>query len=161
MLKFALAGVGLLAVAGYALGSGRWVQISQAWYASLAKPWWQPPEWVFGTVWSYCFLMLAVVVAVVGWQGPTVIGVGPAVVWIGLFVTTAGLGVIWSWAFYGRHALLVAALALSCSAVLTVGLLALGSGLSGWIGIAMLPYQAWLLVATSLSWGYVALNRAG
>ena len=161
MLKFALAGAGLAAVAAYALGSGHWLQVSQGWYAALAKPAWQPPGWVFGAVWSYSFLMLAVVAVAVAWRGPEVIGDGLAIIWTSLLVITAGLGVLWSWAFSGLHALLPAAVALTASATLTVGMLVIAGAMSGWLVIALLPYQAWLIVATSLSWGYVMLNRAG
>jgi benzodiazapine receptor len=29
------------------------------WYADLAKPAWTPPDWVFGPVWTWLYLMMA------------------------------------------------------------------------------------------------------
>ena len=30
------------------------------WYAGIAKPTWNPPNWIFGPVWSCLYLMMAV-----------------------------------------------------------------------------------------------------
>ena len=45
----------------YAVGSGVWVSANPGWYASLEKPSWQPPDIVFGLIWPYNFIALAVV----------------------------------------------------------------------------------------------------
>jgi hypothetical protein len=52
-----------------------------------------------------------------------------------------------------------AAVALTACALLTLVPLALAFAERPWLGWVLLPYQAWLVVAASLSWGYVALSR--
>jgi tryptophan-rich sensory protein len=42
----------------YAVGAGWWVSVEPGWYRSLVRPWWQPPDAVFGIVWPYNFAAL-------------------------------------------------------------------------------------------------------
>ena len=51
-----------------------------------------------------------------------------------------------------------AAIALSAAAVLTVPIVVIAF-LTGWLwGTLLLPYQIWVALAASLSWGYLHLN---
>lgn len=155
MLKIVLAVCGVVTVLGYAAGSGLWVQTSQGWYQELTKPGWQPPPAVFGIVWSYAFTMLAIVAAAIALKAPTRV----AVTWIVILAVTAALGVLWSFLFYGPHMFIASAIALTLCMLLTVALLVIATGVSLWLVVALMPYQLWLVVATSLSWGYVVLNQ--
>lgn len=145
-------------VIGYAVLSGVWVSSSPGWYQSLEQPSWQPPPWVFGLIWPYNFLALIVVGIAMATGAP----VARAWAYLGLLVLTAGLAVGWAYLFYVPHALTIAAVVLSAAAVLTLPLTALAfMGLSvigrGWLGLLLIPYQVWLILAASLSWAY-ALN---
>ena len=59
---FALAGF-LLLVMGGGMAIG-YVTRPEAWYAGLAKPSFNPPNWVFAPAWS----MLYVLIAIAGWR---------------------------------------------------------------------------------------------
>ena len=52
----------------------------------------------------------------------------------------------------------IAAVALSAAALLTVPIVVIGFLTAPLWGIALLPYQVWLILAASLSWGYVRLH---
>ncbi|MFM7491591.1 MAG: tryptophan-rich sensory protein, partial [Actinomycetota bacterium] len=58
--KFVAAALGIILVLIYAFGSGIWVSNAPGWYTSLNRPPWQPPDFVFGLIWPYNFIMLGV-----------------------------------------------------------------------------------------------------
>lgn len=149
----AVVALGIVVV--YAVGSGRWVSTGSAWYASLDQPAWQPPPGVFGIAWTYNFVVLAVVGVLMARDAP------PArlAVFLGVLALTVGLAIAWAYLFYGPHSLVASAVALTACAALTLVPLALAFGQQAWWGWVLVPYQLWLVIATSLSWGYVALSR--
>lgn len=57
--------------------------------------------------------------------------------------------------------LTAAAVALTACALLTVAPVLLAFAQRGWLGVVLVPYLAWLLIAASLAWGYVALAGRG
>lgn len=141
----------------YALGSARWVSTGSTWYLSLEQPWWQPPPWVFGVIWPYNFLMLIVVGIGVSWTAPP-----PRVAaLLGLLTLSIALAIGWAYLFYGPHELVWAALALTAAAVVTLPIVGIAFGQALWMGLVLLPYQVWLFLAASLSWGYAASTSRG
>lgn len=155
MAKVLLVAANLVILGVYVVGSGLWVATGGAYYRSLEKPQWQPPDAVFGLAWSYDFVMLAVVGVLV------VLNVSPmaAGVWLACFATSVAAALAWANLFYLQQNPAASAIALTAAAALTVPMVVVAFGYSGWAGAAMLPYIAWLCVATSLAFGYAALNR--
>lgn len=144
----------VLLVVIYAVGSGRWVATASDWYQSLSQPPWQPPPPVFGLAWSYNFLVLAIVGVVLSLQAST----GTVGWFLGLFAVSIGFALAWAWLFYGPHDLTAAAVALTACAAITIPMVVLAWREQWWLGALLVPYQAWLIVASSLSWGYRSLN---
>jgi tryptophan-rich sensory protein len=65
----------------------------------------------------------------------------------------------WANLFYLQQNPSASAIALTVAAALTVPMVIVAFRYSVWAGVALLPYIAWLCVATSLAYGYAALNR--
>ena len=147
----------IVAVIAYAVLSGVWVGTDSGWYRSLEQPWWQPPPWVFGVIWPYNFLALATVSSVIAWQAP----VQRVVVLVVFLIASIAAALAWAYLFYVPHELTAAALALSAAAALTVPIVVIGFLTAPIWGALLLPYQAWLIIAASLSWGYVRLHGSG
>jgi len=150
-----LASVGSIAlVVAYAVGSGVWVSTNPGWYASLDRPSWQPPDAVFGIIWPYNFIALAVVGVLVAQRG------APATVGWWLVVAAASVvgALSWAYLFYVPHRLEAAAVALAGAAVLTAVLVGITWTVTRGGALALLPYLVWVCLATSLAVGYVRLD---
>lgn len=141
-------------VVAYAVGSGRWVTTGSAWYLDLRQPPWQPPPPVFGVAWAYNFLAIASVGILLSWRAPAT----RVTVFLAVLAVSIGLAIAWAYLFYGAHSLTAAAVALTGCALLTVVPVTVAFLEQPWLGAVLIPYQVWLVIATSLSWGYVVLN---
>lgn len=153
-LRIVLATTGLLFVVIYAFGSGYWVSNDSGWYRSLTQPSWQPPDWVFGVIWPYNFIVLGISAVVVARQAELF----SSVLWLiflGLSVTSA---LAWSYLFYVPHNLPAAAIALVVTAILTIPILIITFQTQSLYGWLLLPYQLWVITASTLSIGYAQLN---
>ena len=148
------AAIGILFVFIYAFGSGIWVSSSPGWYASLNRPPWQPPSAIFGLIWPYNFIVLAIASYQVS-KSLTRFENITLLVFFGLSVLAA---LIWAYQFYVPHNFLYASIALTSTALLTIPVLFLTFRASLGMGLLLVPYQIWVAVAASLAWGYLARN---
>lgn len=153
-VRIAFVGLAIGLVAVYAVLSARWVGTDSGWYRSLEQPWWQPPPIVFGVVWPYNFLALIVVGAALALATST----ARTTVFLGFLALSIAFALAWAYQFYVPHNLILAAWALSAAALLTIPLIVLAFSERIWMGVVLLPYQIWLVIAASLSWGYVVLD---
>ena len=152
--KFVAAALGIILVLIYAFGSGIWVSSSPGWYASLNRPPWQPPDFIFGLIWPYNFIMLAVAAFNVAQSLNRI----QTISWLTLFALSITAALIWAYQFYVPHNLTFAAIALGVAALLTIPVLYLTFKASLLVGILLIPYQLWVVIATTLAWGYSTRN---
>lgn len=138
--------VGVVLV-GALIGS---TSVPGAWYLALDKPWFTPPGWVFGPVWTVLYLLI-------GWVG--------ARKWIhggdrALWVLQLLLNFAWSPVFFGlqrpRAALVLIVVLLSSIALFIIRQWR-RDPLSARL---LLPYLAWVSLATALNLAIVMLNPA-
>lgn len=152
--KFAAAAIGIILVLIYAIGSGVWVSSSPGWYASLNRPPWQPPSFIFGIIWPYNFIMLGVAAVNVA-QSLTRT---QNALWLSFFALSVAAALTWAYQFYVPHNLSLAAVALTIAAILTLPVLYLTFKASIVIGLLLVPYQIWVAIASTLAWGYSTRN---
>ena len=146
--------IGIALVALYAIGSGLWVNTGDNWYRNLNAPSWQPPDWVFGLIWPYNFVVLGVAAVLVTQRLSTSLGLS----YLLIFALSVIAALTWAYQFYRPHNLEAASIALSAVAILTLPLLVIAFRASVPVAIALLPYQIWVVTAASLSWAYSRLN---
>lgn len=126
------------------------------WYAHLQKPAWNPPNWVFGPVWTALYATMAVAAWLVWKRG----GFARQRLPLSLFVAQLLLNALWSPLFFGLHH---AGLAFADLSLLWLALLATTSAF--WnahspAGALLLPYLAWVTFAGALNFTIWRLNPA-
>ena len=124
------------------------------WYGTIAKPWFTPPDWVFGPVWTTLFTMMAVAVWRVWRCGPS-----PRVRQaLRLYAIQLALNGLWPLLFFGLHRPdLALAEILVFAPMIAVTLVAFWR-LDRLAGALMVPYLAWASFATALNATIVAMN---
>ena len=148
------AALGILLVIIYALGSGVWVNSSPGWYSSLNRPPWQPPNFIFGLIWPYNFVVLGIAAV----QISQALNRTETIIWLGCFTISVAAALSWAYNFYVPHNLQFAAISLVTTALLTIPMLILTFRVSFWLGVALAPYQIWVAIASTLAWGYSTRN---
>ncbi len=152
--RTAAAIIGVAIVFIYAIGSGIWVNSSPGWYASLNRPSWQPPSFVFGLIWPYNFVVLGIAAVRIS----NSLTKTQVTIWLAAFAISVVFALSWAYHFYVPHQLQIAAISLALTALFTLPITYLTFKASLAMGIALLPYQIWVAIAASLAWGYSIKN---
>ena len=127
-----------------------------AWFDALEKPSWNPPNQVFGPVWTTLYLLMAIAAWLV-WRAPGPIAVRRRA--LTLMSVQLVLNALWSPLFFGAHAIglaLVDIVALFVFIVLTTIAFARVRKLAA---VLMLPYIAWVGFASALNAALYMMNR--
>jgi tryptophan-rich sensory protein len=154
MLKLAGSIIGITLVLIYIVGSGLWVNTGDNWYRSLNAPNWQPPDFIFGIIWPYNFVVLGVAAVNVSQR----LSAAWVISYLSIFALSVACALIWAYQFYRPHNLSAASIALTLVALLTIPVLLIAFKASVGVGLLLVPYQLWVIAATTISWGYAKLN---
>ena len=126
-----------------------------AWYQALEKPFFQPPSWVFGPVWTLLYTLMGVAAFLVFRQGWHRRDVRAA---LGVFAGQLLVNAVWTPVFFGAHLIgpaLVVIVVLGVLIALTMRLFFPISRTAGWL---LVPYLAWVVFATVLNAALWAMN---
>jgi tryptophan-rich sensory protein len=124
------------------------------WYATLDKPSFNPPNWLFAPVWTAIYFMIAFS----GWRVWLKTGLANAKGPFGLYAAQLALNLAWSFLFFGAES---PALALIDIVILLVVIIA--NMIAFWridrlAGMLLVPYAAWVGFATILNAAVWQLN---
>jgi tryptophan-rich sensory protein len=149
-MKFIGATIGIAILAAYVIGSGLWVNTGDNWYRNLNQPSWQPPDFIFGIIWPYNFIVLGIAAVTIAEKASR----ANVVFYLAFFALSVACALTWAYQFYRPHNLQLASIAL----ILTIPMIIVAFRTSTPIAFALLPYQAWVATAASLSYQYSRLN---
>jgi tryptophan-rich sensory protein len=127
-----------------------------SWYAALRKPSWQPPDWLFGPVWTLIYALTAIS-GVMAWRKAPDRGTRD---WIlVLFALNGFLNILWSLLFFRLRRpdwALFEVVFLWVSILVPIIVLARFSKPASAL---LLPYLAWVSFAAYLNFVVVRLNE--
>jgi tryptophan-rich sensory protein len=140
---------GLGALSGFST-----VDAINGWYQTLRKPGWNPPNSVFGPVWTVLYVLM---------------GNSAALVWnshhsdkkkaLGIFIIQFILNLLWSFIFFGQQNIVLALadiIALWVMIVITIIYFYRINRVAAWL---LFPYLLWVSFATALNFSIYILNR--
>jgi benzodiazapine receptor len=131
-----------------------WTNLSVGdWYATLAKPSWNPPNWVFGPVWTALYVGMAVAAWLV-WKRQGRDRRVPLFV----FGVQLVLNAVWSGLFFGMRnpGFAFAEIVLLWLAILAT--IVAFRQVSTLAALLLAPYLAWVSFAAALNWSIWRLN---
>jgi benzodiazapine receptor len=148
--------VGFLAAsyAVSAIGTLSTIASIPTWYAALNKPSFNPPNWIFGPVWTILYTLMAIAAWLV-WRTPNS-SRRTGALWV--YGVQLVLNFLWTPVFFRYHAL-----GLALGIIVLLWLAILVTAIRFWplrraAGWMMVPYLAWVGFATALNLAILRLN---
>lgn len=153
MLKF-IVSIALCFLVAF-LGSALTLSSIPTWYAQLNKPFFSPPNWIFGPVWTILYFLM---------------GISLYIIWsknlknkkkedaIKVFIFQLTLNLLWSLVFFGLHQPLLALITifiLWISIFMTIKSFYKISKVSSYL---LIPYILWVSFASILNLAIAVLN---
>lgn len=149
-----LAGFLLLSLAVSALGGLATATSVATWYPTLAKPPFNPPDWIFAPVWTTLYVLMAFAAWRI-WRMPASKRRSQALV---AYLIQLALNVVWSVLFFSCQAIGMALAEIIVLLAATIVTLVLFWRLNRLAGVLLLPYPVWVAFATVLNVSLWMLN---
>lgn len=125
------------------------------WYATLNKPFFSPPNWIFGPVWTLLYFLMGVAFFLVwkqGWQKKHVKTAGK------FFLVQLALNFVWSPIFFGLQSPALGLLVIVAMWVAIVLTMQKFYSISRLAFYLLVPYVLWVSFATLLNAAILVLN---
>jgi translocator protein len=126
-----------------------------AWYANLARPSFDPPDWVFAPVWTTLYLLMAFAL----WRVLRVPDSStPRRLALSLFFIQLALNAAWSWMFFAAHDPLLGLINIVPQFLVILGTVVAFRRLDQTAAWCLLPLAAWVAFAGVLNIAIWLLN---
>jgi translocator protein len=125
------------------------------WYATLQKPSFTPPNWLFAPAWVTLYLLMGIAAFLIWRQGLEQKGVKSALI---IFLVQLVLNALWSVVFFGLQSPLYGVVVILALWVVILLTILRFFKLSTAAGALLLPYILWVSFATALNVSLWVLN---
>lgn len=125
------------------------------WYVELNKPVFNPPNWIFGPVWTLLYIMMGVSLYLV-WNSKAKVKEKKKVFWI--FGIQLVLNLLWSLIFFGAHMIPFAFFEIILLWISIILNIIFAYKISKPAGYLLVPYLLWVSFASVLNFSLMILN---
>lgn len=126
------------------------------WYATLNKPSFSPPNWVFGPVWTTLYIAMGISFFMI-WNMDASKARNQA---IGVFMVQLFLNFCWSFFFFHFKMIGIALIDIVALWIMIVVMISQFYRLKPLAAFINIPYLLWVSFATALNAAYFLLNRS-
>ncbi len=141
-------GVGLLA-------SSVTLDAIPGWYAQLNNPSFNPPNWLFGPVWTVLYTLMGISAATIWEAGAERPEVKKA---LNIFAIQLVLNGLWSYLFFGYKNPLFAFIEILWLLIAIVVTILHFKNIKSWAAWLLIPYLLWVIFAAILNFSIYLLN---
>lgn len=128
------------------IGSFATIDAITGWYTTIAKPSFNPPNWIFGPVWSLLYTLMGICFYLIN------ISEHRSKVFVRkLFIVQLILNAFWSILFFNFHVLGFALVDILLLLFVLILIAIKGKEISIWCRILFIPYILWVSFATILN----------
>jgi len=145
----------IICLAAGFLGSFFTITGQGSWYAQLVKPWFNPPSFLFGPVWTALYILMGIalyLVIVDGLEKPMV------KLATALFGIQLVLNAVWSYAFFGLESPFLGLVELVILWIFILATIIAFFRVKRAAALLMVPYIAWVTFAGVLTYSIMILN---
>lgn len=154
LLRWALVLVPAVLLLGFISGKLAGSGPENPWFAVLEKPAIYPPPAAFGIVWSILYVLMGFAAAMIA----SAWGARGRPIALVVFAIQLALNLAWTPVFFGLHRITAALWVIVVLDILVVLTIVLFWRVRRIAGLLLLPYLAWILFATALTWQFLVLN---
>ncbi|MFA1028983.1 TspO/MBR-related protein [Pseudomonas syringae pv. helianthi] len=123
-----------------------------AWYESLQKPSFTPPDWAFPVAWTTIYLLLA-------WAGYRLTLIPGSTTVLALWAAQIALNTLWTPVFFGANRIGAAMVILAILWIVVATMIVMALQLDIITGLILFPYLVWLSTAAALNVSILRHNR--
>ena len=134
------------------VGSAFTISAIPVWYATLQKPWFTPPNWLFAPVWLALYFLMGLTLYLL-WQSRP-----QSKVALGAFGVQLLLNVAWSAVFFGARELFYGFVVIAALWFMILVTIVFSYRVSRSASALLVPYILWVTIASALNYNVWLLN---
>ncbi|MBU4315549.1 tryptophan-rich sensory protein [Patescibacteria group bacterium] len=140
------------------LGSLFTIGAIDGWYQALNKPFFNPPSWLFGPVWTMLYTLMGVAFYLLWTRTPQLFKRNESKNLVFLFLIHLVFNAIWSPIFFGLHQIAFALVIIIVMVISLTYIMYKAWNIDRRVTYILIPYLAWILFASILNLALLILN---